>query len=165
MQLNLSFEPFRAYSTAAASGGGATSSSGGGSTVTSGSEEATIWTSDVIEDEGSGDFLLTNIVDGHYHTIRPHTHEVENDPHTHSVAVPSHTHTVPAHTHGLTFGIYEGTTADSATVKVDGTTVTGIVDYSDINIVAYLNTDGGGKITRNTWHEVTITPNRLLALP
>ena len=92
-----------------------------------------------------------------------HSHAFWLDAHYHTFKIPAHGHSVPIpdHVHDLTFGIYEGTTGGSATIKVDGTTVTGITDYSDIDIVSYLSVDGEGKIQRGTWHEVEITPNQM----
>lgn len=176
VQLNLSFEPFRAYSRGAASGGGSTKTT---STKTKDTETTT---SEEIDVDTGTALDWTSGSNGHDHGIPngtrllvsgggdvgfvksgQHYHEFTLSGHSHDVDIPSHNHSVSFddHTHELTFGIYEGETASSATIKVDGQTVTGITDYSDINIVSYLNTDGSGKISRNSWHEVTITPNSM----
>lgn len=179
VQLNLSFEAFRSFSTGAASGGGSskTTSTKSKETETTSSEALDIDTGSALDWQSGSNGHNHGISNGTrlaicntsltvtdsvtFATSGQHYHEFTLDGHSHDVEIPSHNHTVSFddHTHNLTFGIYEGTTASSATVKVDGTTVTGITDYSDINIVSYLNTDGDGKISRNTWHEVTVTPN------
>ncbi len=181
VQLNLSFEPFRAYSQGAASGGGSTktTSTKTKDTETTTSEEIDVDTGNALNWESGSNGHNHGISNGTrlaicdtslkitdsvtFATSGQHYHSFTLDGHSHDVDIPSHSHSVSFddHTHNLTFGIYEGTTASSATVKVDGQTVTGITDYSDINIVSYLNTDGSGKISRNSWHEVKITPNSM----
>lgn len=69
--------------------------------------------------------------------------------------------TVPSHTHEISFGIYTGTTARSAAIKVDGNTIPTVSDYQNIDIAPYLDCDANGKITRNTWHEIAIYPDAL----
>ena len=58
------------------------------------------------------------------------------------------------------FGIFEGETADSVTIFVDGNQLPNLTVYSDIDIVPYLDKDDAGKIIRGTWHEVVIQPNK-----
>ena len=58
-------------------------------------------------------------------------------------------------------GVSEKGRADSATITVDGTAIPAPESYSDIDIVEYLSKDGSGKIQRNTWHEIEITPNAM----
>jgi phage minor structural protein len=182
VQLNLSFEPFRSYSTAAASGGGSerTTSTRSKTTESTSSDRISVNTGDALNwesgsnghDHGIPDGVILATTDYSATTVTgyrtwvksgQHYHEFELDGHSHDVDIPSHNHTVSidSHTHGLVFGIYEGSSAWSATVQVDGSTVSGITDYSDIDIVSYLNTDSSGKVARNTWHEVTVTPNTM----
>lgn len=99
----------------------------------------------------------THTISAHTHTVSSHTHNVSA--HTHTVA--AHTHTVQNHTHELEFGIYEGQRASSATIKVDGNIVPAPERYSDIDIVAYLETDNSGKIRRNAWHTIEILPDNM----
>lgn len=99
----------------------------------------------------------THTLSAHTHTVSSHTHRVSA--HTHTVA--AHTHTVQNHTHELEFGIYEGQRASKATIKVDGNVVPTPERYSDIDIVAYLETDNSGKIRRNAWHTIEILPDNM----
>lgn len=97
-------------------------------------------------------------------TIPAHSHVFETSDHTHSVSIEAHTHdlTLADHTHEIVYGIYEGDTASSVTLKVDGNTVPASAIKSDeMDIVAYLAKDEDGKITRGTWHEIEIVPNGL----
>ena len=112
----------------------------------------------------------------HYHklvsiTIPPltvevpdHGHNVRIPGHSHSVSIPSHTHsvTIPDHTHDIVYGIYEGTTARSVTILVDGNTVpASAISQREIDVSAWLDKDENGKITRNSWHEIQIVPDQL----
>lgn len=157
------------------SGGGSydsTGSGGGGYRTTDTDDSRNIW--DLGGSYSIGD--VTSLVDGHSHGIvphrHPHSHSVNipshshtfNIPnHTHSVNIPNHTHSIsiPNHTHELQFGIYQGTTADQVTVKVDGKAMPPVQPGQDIDIIPYLSVDAGGKVQRNTWHEVDIIPNRM----
>lgn len=179
VQLTIEAEPFRAFSTAAASGGSwaSTTASTSDYSQTSGSQSLEIDTGSALDWESGSNGHNHGITDGtrlavvnSSNTITgnvawavsgQHYHEFTLDGHTHSVSIPGHSHSVSisGHTHDLTFGIYEGTSASSFTIKVDDNKVTGVSDYSDIDIVSYLDTDSSGKITRGTWHEVQITPN------
>lgn len=79
-----------------------------------------------------------------------------------TLSVPNHTHDLPAHTHGDNPGIYRGSTASSVVVTVDGTTVpASVITNNEFNAVPYLSKDDGGKITRGTWHTITIKPNSM----
>jgi len=100
----------------------------------------------------------------HSHTINHHTHNVQA--HTHSVqahthSVQAHIHSVSDHTHGIEFGIYEGQTANTAVIKVDGNQMPPPTQWDNIDIVSYLSKDDKGKIRRNTWHTVQILPNTM----
>lgn len=97
-------------------------------------------------------------------TIPAHSHVFETSDHTHSVSIEAHTHdlTLADHTHEIVYGIYEGNTASSVTLKVDGNTVPASAITSDeMDIVGYLAKDEDGKITRGAWHEIEIIPNEL----
>ena len=96
--------------------------------------------------------------------IPAHSHVFETSSHTHSVSIPAHTHdlTLADHTHEMVYGIYEGDTASSVTLRVDGSVVpVSELVASEMDIVAYLDKDDDGKITRGTWHEIEIIPNGL----
>ena len=99
----------------------------------------------------------THQVSAHTHTVAAHTHTVAD--HTHTVA--NHTHTIQDHTHEIQFGIYEGSTASRATIKVDGAAIPAQSSYEDIDIVAYLLKDDSGKIVRGTWHTIEILPDTM----
>lgn len=79
--------------------------------------------------------------------------------HTHSI--PQHQHTLGSHTHGLIYGIYKGTTANSVVISVDGNTVdSGDIVDGQFDAVPYLEKDVDGKITRNTWHTISFLPDQ-----
>ena len=106
----------------------------------------------------------THRIDAHTHSVSAHTHRV--DAHTHNVSahthtVKAHTHTIRDHTHEIQFGIYEGSRASRAVIKVDGRTIPTTASYDNIDIVAYLSKDGSGKIQRNAWHTVEILPDTM----
>jgi hypothetical protein len=68
---------------------------------------------------------------------------------------------LPEHGHDLTFGIFQGQTATSVEVYVDGALVaSGVTSQSDFNIVPYLSKDGEGNIIRG-WHTIKFVPNAL----
>ena len=74
--------------------------------------------------------------------IQAHTHTVSISSHTHNVSIPAHTHdlTLADHTHEIVYGIYEGDTASSVTLKVDGNVVpASALTDSEMDIVAYLD--------------------------
>lgn len=102
-------------------------------------------------------------VPSHSHSVSfgQHSHIVSIPAHSHSVSIPSHSHTVNDHTHGINFGIYEGETANSATIIVDGNVLPAQQNYRDINIIDYLATNDSGKITRNTWHTIKVQPDKM----
>lgn len=102
-------------------------------------------------------------VPSHTHSVTygSHSHSVSVPSHSHSVSIPSHSHTVNDHTHGINFGIYEGETANSAEIIVDGNVLPAQSNYRDINIINYLATNDSGKITRNTWHTIKVKPNKM----
>jgi hypothetical protein len=108
----------------------------------------------------------------HYHSLNSHIHTIVHThalpdhshgyQHTHDVTISGHTHkvTIDGHNHAITYGIYEGNTATSCTVAVDGNTVGSFAFMNAQNITDYL-IKADGKITRDAWHTVTITPNGL----
>ena len=189
MVLSVNFEPFRGYSKAikAAAAKSSTSSAGGGGT--SGASSTSSVTSDAVtlepknmtpDQATSGDAVhnhgipentrlavvdSSNNITGYKqwvpsgaHTHGAHSHKI-NLAHTHTVPEHTHDYVTPEHTHEMEYGVYEGDTAESATIKVDGSSFSPD-DYDNINIVDYLAKDGGGKITRGTWHTIEILPNK-----
>jgi phage minor structural protein len=166
------------------SGGGSYDSTGGGGggyRTTDTDDSRNIW--DLGGPYSIGDVM--SLVDGHSHGIVPHrhphshsvnisshshtfnipnhTHSVNIPNHTHSVNIPNHSHgiNIPSHTHELQFGIYQGSTANSVTIKIDGKAIPVSSPGQDINIIPFLSVDSGGKVQRNTWHTVEIVPNRM----
>ena len=163
------------------SGGGATSGASSTSTTTSSATEL------LPQNMEPGDDALANAVHNHgintqgyrialcdwnnnivgntgfvasgAHTHGQHSHTVNID-HTHSLPAHTHSITMPSHSHDMVYGIYEGDTASSATIKVDGHTMPNPVEWDEVDIVDYLDKDNGGKITRDTWHKVEILPNK-----
>ncbi|MBQ7486394.1 MAG: phage tail protein, partial [Clostridia bacterium] len=110
-------------------------------------------------------------LEGHTHTVSipGHTHSVSIPGHTHTVTLPGHTHgfSIPDHKHGIVYGIYEGSMASSVQVTVDGTPVPAeaLQDSEgrilrEIDVVPFLRMSEG-RITRGTWHEVSLIPDRL----
>ena len=101
----------------------------------------------------------------HSVTIPEHTHGINIPNHTHQINIPNHTHniTLPDHMHDIQHGIYKlSEKPGRVTVKVDGNVVpVESTSAQNINLIPYLSKDGGGKIERNKWHEVTITPDKL----
>ena len=104
----------------------------------------------------------THSLNLHTHSLGTHTHSLNN--HTHSVTTSGHSHsvTIDDHTHALVHGIYRGTTASSVTVAVDGNALDpGDITSNQFDAVPYLAKDSNGKITRNTWHKISFTPDTL----
>ncbi len=96
--------------------------------------------------------------------IPAHSHVFETTEHTHRVSIPEHAHdlTLTDHTHAIAYGIYEGGTANSVTLLVDGNAVPpSALNSREMDIVAYLAKDSAGKVTRGTWHEIEIVPDGL----
>ncbi|HDX9508915.1 TPA: phage tail protein [Bacillus cereus] len=106
-------------------------------------------------------------IPAHTHSVQipDHTHQISIPNHTHEINIPNHTHTIslPDHTHDIQHGIYKLSEKPSkVTVKVDGNIVpVDSTSAQNINLIPYLSKDSGGKIDRNKWHEITITPDKL----
>ena len=80
-------------------------------------------------------------------------------PHVHYMA--DHAHTVPSHNHSINYGIYQfAYDPPSITLKVDGTTVSGVTGLTgtDIDIMSYLSKTGDN-VNRSTFHTIEIIPN------
>lgn len=170
LTLNFSVEAFRAYETGAASGGSSTLTSANSDfdydLVTQGAH----WS---ITEDGIGAYTDGNA--GHVHTVTDeggtyttsgagaHAHSVTMYTHYHDLNASglSHTHdvTIPSHTHGITYGIYESTSAAGCIVYVDGT--------------LRLNNDGAGYSTDQAnldltqwvssagWHTIEVSSTQL----
>lgn len=180
MLLSVEFEAFRGYSTAVSSTeiNLTSTNSGGGSTKTSDSTSITKSSTDADNDITSSSYGTHNhgipsgtrlatvsgqgstTVTGDVGFVWSGAHD--HGSHTHDVSIPSHKHsiTMPAHSHDMEFGIYEGETATSAAIIVDGNVMPTVTDYSSVNIIPYLSKDSAGKILRGTWHTVEIKPNK-----
>ncbi|MCU5339275.1 phage tail protein [Bacillus cereus] len=153
------------YTAAESNGGGAI-----GVAIPAGGEED-LWTY-----TASGDHSHSVSIPSHRHQVNipAHSHSVIIPAHTHSVMIPNHTHQInipnhtheiqlPDHIHDIQHGIYKLSEKPSrVTVKVDGNIVpVDSTSAQNINLIPYLSKDGGGKIERNKWHEITITPDKL----
>ena len=107
----------------------------------------------------------TVTIPGHSHTVTipAHGHSVTIPSHTHNVSIPAHSHniTMPDHTHDIEFGIFQGTRANSISIRVDGNTVPIAGSLDNIDIRPFLRRDGGGRVVRNAWHRFEIIPDRL----
>nr|WP_255437616.1 phage tail spike protein [Thalassobacillus sp. CUG 92003] len=94
-----------------------------------------------------------------------HSHNVTIPNHSHDVTIPSHTHsiTLPDHTHEVKHGIYKlSETPSSIEVRVDGNLLPDSSTNGEmIDLIPYLSKDGGGRVQRGTWHEITLTPDTL----
>lgn len=100
--------------------------------------------------------------------IPSHSHDVTIPAHSHRVTIDAHTHSVdvPDHTHAIDYGIFEGESVDEVSVSVDGNAVpAAAIVNSQVDVVPYLAKDGAGKITRETWHRVVVTPVPTAANP
>ncbi len=117
-------------------------------------------------------------LNGHKHSLPEHQHSVTQHRHPfghyHSVHVsitlpaldfiiPHHTHNVTwgTHTHGIEYGIYKGTRADTVTVSIDETAVpAAIAESRDFDAAPYLGKDENGRITRG-WHKLSFCPDKM----
>lgn len=127
-------------------------------------ERLALWGGTLEDGSVVSDGYVTWVKSGdHRHVIEipSHWHNFSVPSHSHSFSIPSHKHSfnIPSHTHEIKQGIYEGTTADNVIIKVDGNTVP--VNGNELNLVPYLSTGDGGRILRNTWHEIEITPDKM----
>jgi len=97
------------------------------------------------------------------HKHEPHSHNVTIHPHSHNVTVPAHSHnvTVPDHTHEIEFGIFQGSAAQSISIRVDNNLIPVLSDLNNIDLIPFLRKDGGGRIVRGAWHRLEIVPDRL----
>lgn len=102
-------------------------------------------------------------ISSHSHTIDipDHTHTIDVRGHSHTVKIEPHVHsyTLPDHTHEILYGMYQGQSANSATLRIDGQYVN--ITDKEVNIIPYLSKDQGGRIQRGTWHTVEIVPDGL----
>ncbi|PFB05005.1 hypothetical protein CN385_05765 [Bacillus anthracis] len=103
----------------------------------------------------------------HVHQIilNDHTHQIVLNDHVHQIELKDHIHEIqlPDHIHDIAHGIYKLSEKPSkVSIKVDGNTVpVDSISAENINLIPYLSKDGGGKIERNKWHVITITPDKL----
>lgn len=175
--LSVQFEPFRGYSQAVSSTtiNLSTTQYAGGTTQTSSAVSLTPQNTVAPDSGGPGQanhnhgiqegvrlavvdynnqiIGNTGFVPAGSHTHGEHTHEVEFEDHYHKI-------TMPSHSHDMQHGIYEGQTADSAVITVDGEVIPEPEDWNEIDLVDYLSKDNSGRIMRNQWHQIRITPNK-----
>ncbi|MFT4140209.1 MAG: phage tail spike protein [Bacillus sp. (in: firmicutes)] len=108
---------------------------------------------------------LTLPMHSHSITLSDHVHSLVLQDHVHSLTLQDHVHTVilPDHVHDILFGIYRLSERPSkVTIKVDGNVVpVTSVSAENVNLEPYLSKDNSGKIERNKWHVITITPDKL----
>lgn len=128
-------QPFRGYAKA--------SSGGGKSNISVG------WASGSLLD------VTTSITSTTAVAGTPHTHDVEAE-----VTLPDLVVNVPSHTHGISLGIYEGSTASSVSIAVDGTVIpASAIQGGSFDAVPYLSRNSRGKVRRGAWHEIVFTPS------
>lgn len=169
MDLNLKVSQFRAYSEAIEGGGAlSTTTAAGGATVES--SDPGIWTVSPSQ-HLSADFM--DLSGDHYHTYPggvtstegDHAHAMTSVAHTHDLEMPNHYHqlVLPDHIHDINYGIYlYDYLPTQISVQVDGNTIPDLgLNEDRVDLVPYLAVDNDGRITRGTWHELTITPNDL----
>lgn len=120
----------------------------------------------------SGQGEHNHMIPAHSHAIGSkfinfgsHTHEMDHvhqiPAHYHELAGHTHIVNASAHTHESVYGIYTGTTATKATLRVDG--VERFVDASgrsEVDVTQYLEMQDG-RIKRGVWHEIEIIPDKL----
>lgn len=103
----------------------------------------------------------------HVHQIilKDHIHQIVLNDHVHQIEIKDHIHDIqlPDHVHDIAHGIYKLLEKPSkVSIKVDGNIVpVDSISAENINLIPYLSKDGGGKIERNKWHVITITPDKL----
>ncbi|MEN2765841.1 phage tail spike protein [Ornithinibacillus xuwenensis] len=93
-------------------------------------------------------------------TIPGHSHPftIDLEPHVHDLKI-----NMPGHVHPITYGIFKySILPTSIQIKIDGN----VVDYNalkgeNLDLTPYLQKDSEGKITRNRWASIEITPNNL----
>ena len=118
------------------------------------------------------DGTQTESAGSHVHTLPAHKHYVPHDHVAESVVVvpplegviPEHYHSITTayRTHGISYGIYEGGTARSVTIRVDGTDLPAdVIEHGQADVAAYLSADDDGKIRRGVWHTIEIVPDSL----
>lgn len=117
-----------------------------------------------------GQHVHSVVIPPHEHDVYNHTHFIDHvhkvniPPHLHNLILRDHAHemNIPDHVHDIEFGIFEGPTATSLTVKVDGNIIPGLgLEADEIDITSYMTKDDSGKISRGAWHQVEIYPNDL----
>lgn len=158
------------------SGASSSSSAGGGiftttyqpfntGDVVSGNAGAYNHTHDVRQIVQYTDNLISththNIQHNHGLNIPSHTHGFIVRAHTHIVTIPAHQHTVliQAHTHAMQYGIFEGSKASSAILRI-GSNKISIPQNTDLDIVNYMEKNTDGALKRGT-HIIEIIPNTL----
>ena len=125
-----------------------------------------------IPREVTADVNYTDTAGSHAHTLPAHRHYAPHDHVAESVVVvpplevviPEHQHTmsIPSHSHGIQYGIFEGSTASSVVIRVDGTEIPAdIISGGQADVAAYLEADDDGKIRRGVWHTIEIVPDKL----
>lgn len=158
-------EAFRAYSTSASAGGGqGTTTAFGGSTTVATWVEGYSYNVDtaaafVTTSEASGSGTDHTHTAYHWHTVPISVNIPQID-----IVIPEHNHTmtIPYHSHGISYGIYEGGTAQSVTVRVDGADLPAdALSDGQVDVAPYMSADDDGKIQRGTWHTIEIIPDAL----
>lgn len=153
-------EPFRANSKAIQGGGAITLSSESDDRYDSQLHFTGENVGNVATDSAGGHYHMvsgnTTDYDGdHIHWIDEHVHYQTLIPHYHEIELPNHIHAIQ-------FGIYEGPTASSNGLFVDGNLVPGSdTSAIELDLTGYLEVDGEGKIQRGQFHEIEIVPNSL----
>jgi len=122
-----------------------------------------VWSGAHTHGNHSHDMRHTHSIPTHTHTVTipGHSHQVTIPGHSHSVTIPGHSHqvSIPGHSHAMEFGIYQGTTASRVTIAIDNKNIPN--SEKEIDITNFLATDSAGKIIRNSWHTIRLTPDRM----
>lgn len=125
-----------------------------------------------VQGQSTVDGSYTSTDGSHAHTLPAHRHYVPHDHVAESVVVvpplevviPQHNHTItiPSHSHGISYGIYEGGSAGSVSILVDGNVLPDeAISSGQADVAAYLSADDDGKIRRGVWHTIEIVPDKL----
>lgn len=100
----------------------------------------------------------------HMHSISldDHQHDIDLPDHQHNITLYDHNHEIDDHTHDIVYGIYKGSSATAASIKVDGNLIPAeLIEENEMDLVPYLSKNADGKINRGTWHSIEIIPNAL----
>ena len=160
LRLMISLRPFRAYSRSARAGGAATAT-----TEQYVAQERTVVSTPPQDTQGNyARYTDAATAEGPDTSHRHHYNHVHRVPII--LQLPALKVRIPAHSHDLAYGVYEGSTATSVQVLVDGQPVSaaalqGSGGNFSLDAAPYLRRDAQGRITRGSWHEITLIPDQM----